>query len=287
MKNFKSYFGFNKQERSGIFYLLLLIIVLQFSYFGLKYYPFETNDNLFELDAKNQKAYDSLVMVSNSSKNILKKPFNPNYISDFKGYSLGMSPGEIDRLRQFRAQERWVNSAEEFQKVTGVSDSLLNNMAPFFKFPEWVTPEKKAKKSVSKTEVRVAIKDLNKASSYELRKVYGIGEKLSKRIIKFRDRLGGFLVNEQLYDVYGLEPEVVERVLQRFQVLDSPNIKKININEATIEELTTLVYFRYKVAENIVSYREENGPFATKNDLFNVPEFPINKIDRIALYLSY
>lgn len=292
----KSHFNFNKQQRSGIFYLLLLLIVLQFSYLGLKYHPFKSNDNLFKLDVKNQKSYDSLVMVSNSSKSTSKKMFNPNYISDFKGYSLGMSPLEIDRLHQFRVQDKFVNSADEFQKVTGISDSLLNSISPYFKFPEWVSQKRDSgQKNITKYSSSMGsdlrpnkeIKDLNTASAEELKQISGIGEKLSARIIKFRDRLGGFLVNEQLYDVYGLESQVVKKALQRFQVLNPPSIEKININTADIDELASLIYLRYNVAENIVIYRQEKGQFTSLDDLFNVPEFPVNKIDRIGLYLSY
>ncbi|MGD1946098.1 MAG: ComEA family DNA-binding protein [Croceivirga sp.] len=286
MKNVKSHFSFNKQERSGILYLLLLIIVLQLFYLGLKYYPFKTDKNRFELDIENQSAYDSLVIFSKKENKSAIKMFNPNFISDFKGYSLGMSIDEIDRIKRFRAQDKWINSIEEFQTITKVSDSLLKTISPFFKFPDWVNKKKKRLEGRAKEKL-IVLKDLNKASALELQQIRGIGEKLSARIVKFRNRLGGFLVDEQLYDVYGLEPEVIKRVLKQYQVLYPPNIKKININTANIDELTTLVYFKYKMAENIVRYREENGPFESKEDLFNVVGFPINKIDRIALYLLY
>ena len=286
MKNVKSHFSFNKQERSGILYLFVLIIVLQLFYLGLKYNPFKSDIIRFELDIENQSAYDSLVIFSKKENKSAIKMFNPNFISDFKGYSLGMSIDEIDRIKRFRAQDKWINSIEEFQKITKVSDSLLKTISPFFKFPDWVNKKKKRLEGRAKEKL-IVLKDLNKASALELQQIRGIGEKLSARIVKFRDRLGVFLVNEQLYDVYGLEPEVIKRVLKQYQVLYPPNIKKININTANIDELTTLVYFKYKMAENIVRYRKENGPFESKEDLFNVVGFPINKIDRIALYLLY
>lgn len=283
----KSHFNFNRQQRSGIFFLLTVLVVLQLGYFGLKYYHASSSVSLFELDVENQKKFDSLVLVANTSEKVSQRLFNPNYISDFKGYTLGMSPVQMDRLHQFRAQDKFVNSTEEFQKVTGVSDSLLNTFSPFFKFPDWAKNMEKATKVNPKKQSIEKVKDLNLVSANDLKRIRGIGEKLSARIIKFRDGLGGFLVNEQLYDVYGLEPEVVQRTLQHFQVLDPPDIKKININTADEDELTSLIYLRYNVAKSIVMYRKENGAFTSKDDLFNVPEFPMNKIDRIALYLSY
>ncbi|MEM1259743.1 MAG: helix-hairpin-helix domain-containing protein [Bacteroidota bacterium] len=283
----KSHFNFNKQQRSGLFFLLILIILLQLGYFGLKHYPNRSGANLFEPDVENQKRLDSLVLAQNSSERIAQRPFNPNYITDYKGYTLGMSPLEIDRLHQFRTQNKFVNSAEEFQKVTKVSDSMLRAISPFFKFPDWIKNTARSAQVPEERQSIEKVKDLNLASADDLRQIRGIGEKLSVRIIKFRDRLGGFLVNEQLYDVYGLEPDVVQRALQGFQVLSPPKIKRININTATVEEIAALVYLPYQVAENIVIYREENGMFTSLDDLFNVSDFPINKIDRIGLYLSY
>jgi DNA uptake protein ComE-like DNA-binding protein len=284
----KSHFNFNKQERNGIFFLLLLITVLLLTYFMLSNHPLNDSTSNFQVDEVNQSKYDSLVALSNIRANPNKSKFNPNYISDFKGYTLGISALEMDKLKEHRRQNKFVNSAREFQVVTGVSDSLLNEISPLFKFPEWLTNTKIVTKREA-TEQLTLLKtvDINQASANDLRQVNGIGEKLSARIVKFRDRLGGFLVNEQLYDVYGLEPEVADRALKHFQVLRPPEVKKININTANVDELASLVYLRYHVAQNIVTYREENGAYASLKDLFNVSEFPINKIDRIGLYLSY
>lgn len=283
----KSYFNFTKQERRGVFFLLVLIAVFQLAYFGLDRFSTPNGTDAFSLDIKNQLLTDSLGIEKRKSK-LRFKPFNPNYISDYKGYLLGLSPLELDRLHNFRAQNGFVHSVEEFQRITGISDSLLKGISPFFKFPEWT---RTTKPTTKRTEVnnngKPEILDLNTASAQDLKKINGIGEKLSARIIKFRERLGGFLVNEQLYDVYGLEPQVVERTLKKFQVLNPPKVKKININTANPDEIASLVYLKYKVAKNIVIYREEHGAYTSKEDLFNVSGFPINKIDRIALYLSY
>ena len=46
---------------------------------------------------------------------------------------------------------------------------------------------------------------------------------------------------------------------------------KININQASVEELSQLKRVGTKYAERIVQYREENGPFAKGEDITNVP----------------
>ncbi|MDT0541054.1 helix-hairpin-helix domain-containing protein [Croceitalea sp. P059] len=287
MKNFKSHFKFNKQERSGIFFLILLIIVLQGIYFYIKTNPL--NDSIVHLNQIEQKKIDSLKKVASQKKVLRIFPFNPNFISDYKGYTLGMSPKEIDRLHLFRETNKFINSKEEFQQVTLVSDSLLGVISPFFKFPNWVSNEKvgfqERGQFISRKE-KTIIQNLNTASASQLKSIRGIGDKLSTRIIKFRDRLGGFLINEQLYDVYGLEPNVVESTLEKFQVLNPPTVNKININTATILEISSLVYIPYQVAIEIVEYRELQGRIKSFEQLTLIEGFPAEKLERIVLYLS-
>ncbi len=284
----QSHFKFNKQERSGIFFLLLIIFVFQGIYFYVKAQPFNGNPKV-EVNTLAQSRLDSL--KNTVEKDTLKLfPFNPNYITDYKGYTLGMSSVEVDRLLTYRATGRFVNSAEEFQEVTQISDSLLATVAPYFKFPKWVNQQKNkteiGKSSQDEAAKSKSIKDLNSATAKELRTVSGIGETFSKRIIKFRDRLGGFLVNEQLYDVYGLEPEVVKRALEKFQVMDVPTVQKININTATVEQLSSLIYIDFNLAREIVSYRETNGAFSSLDELKELTSIPADRIERIKLYLT-
>ena len=113
-----------------------------------------------------------------------------------------------------------MNSAKEFQKVTGVSDSLLTVIQPLFKFPEWT---KNSQKTAVKPKAKPnAVKDLNTVTETQLQKIRGIGKVLAKRIVKYRTSLGGFRHNHQLYKVYYLDTIVANRVLEKYQVLNSP-----------------------------------------------------------------
>ncbi|WP_350287766.1 helix-hairpin-helix domain-containing protein [uncultured Croceitalea sp.] len=285
----KSYFRFNKQERSGIFFLLLLIVCLQGLYFFFKTTSFDEDTSTLKLNTEHQVAIDSIRQRNLQEEAITNYSFNPNFISDYKGYTLGMSPEEIDKLHAFRELGKYVNSVERFQEITGVSDSLLKKISPYFKFPNWVkSPATDSSKKKVRTDKNTIskVQDINSVTAEDLRSISGIGDKLSVRIIKFRDRLGGFLVNEQLYDVYGLDKTIADRTMAKFQVLKVPKVPKINLNTASFEELSSLVYFGRRFAAKIVAYRNEHGPFSSFEDLFNITEFSINKIDRIKLYLS-
>jgi competence ComEA-like helix-hairpin-helix protein len=215
--------------------------------------------------------------------------FNPNFISDFKGYQLGMSVSEIDRLLEFRKSGLYVNSAEEFQNVTGISDSLLKVISPSFKFPSWVNNKQRAlyPERFSKDKTPVAVKDINLASAEDLIEIYGIGPALSERILKQRETLGGFSNMEMLSDVWGLSPEVVEKLKDRFEVKELPNIKKVHINTATMKELSQFPYFRYPVSRDIVTFRSMNGSIKCIDDLAKIKSLPPEKIVIIAVYLDF
>src|SRR5690606_11171392 len=114
----------------------------------------------------------------------------------------------------------------------------------------------------------------------------GIGEVLSHRIIQFRNRLNGFLVDEQLYDVYGLENAVVRRILNEFAVKEKPEITKFNINKASASDMATLPFISFNLAREIVDYRMLHEGFESLEELKNVEGFPVQKFDRFALYLT-
>jgi DNA uptake protein ComE-like DNA-binding protein len=220
-------------------------------------------------------------------------PFNPNFISDYKGYKLGMSVREIDRLLAFRKQNKYVNSAEEFQNVTQISDSLLKNIAPYFKFPDWVKNKKqfssfqKEDYSVFAKKEKIVVIDINKATAEDLIKIYGIGEAIAERILKQKESLGGFVAMEQLSEVWGLSPEVIGNLNKHFKVFVVPNFKKIDINNASIKELAQFPYFKYGLAKQIVTYRSMNGDIHTIEDLTKIKGFPVDKAKIISLYLDF
>ena len=285
----KSFLHFSKSQQIGIILLFLIILVAQSIYF------FKDFNSEYKVDKEqaawlaNQSIIDSVKLQQANYKPTIY-PFNPNFIKDFKGYKLGMSVEEIDRLLAFRKQNKFVNSASEFQAVTKVSDSLLKAISPYFKFPDWVQNKKNnyqpfEKKNDSKAE-KVIVLDINEASKEELMKVYGIGDKISDRILTEKEKYGAFVSMEQMNDIWGLSPEVIENLNKHFKVKSAPKIKRININNASVKELSQFPFFKYALAKDIVIYRSMNGDIKTE-DLSKIKGFPIDKIKIIALYLEF
>jgi len=293
--NFKhrTYFmKFTREQRTGIFLLFVIIIVLQLVYYFVDFSPVMKKDSREQQWLSLQAEVDSMILHKPDGKSVMY-PFNPNFISDYKGYKLGMSVEQIDRLLAFRKQNKYVNSAKEFQNVTKVSDSLLNAIAPFFKFPDWVNHKKdnseykNYQNSAFAKKEKIALVDINQATKEDLIKISGIGEVISLRILTQKEKLGGFVSMEQLKDVWGLSPEVILNLNKYFAVTKLPNLTKIDINNASLKELSQFFYFKYDLARQIVKHRSMNGDFKNIDDLIGVNGFPVDKANFISLYLDF
>jgi DNA uptake protein ComE-like DNA-binding protein len=294
MNIFKSHFWYHKNQRNGIFILILLIVIFQFIIVFVDFY----SEEKVNIDTPKVIAFhhqiDSLRKINLENKRLKIFPFNPNYITDYKGAQLGMSLVEIDKLLAFRKTGKFINSRKEFQKVTTISDALLNSISPYFKFPNWVVERNQNMQLSTSRDTRLFAKkskyiltstDINLAVKEDLKTINGIGEKLSERIIKYRSKLQGFSTLNQLYEVWGLDTEVVGKLLLVFKVINLPNIKKINVNTVSFRELLKNPYLDYELCKKIFEYKDEVAELQDITELKNIIGFPLDLYDRIVLYL--
>ena len=289
MPQLKSYFIFSKSHRVGIVILLLLIVIAQLCYYFVSNQKATNSEDTQWLLAQNE--IDSIKQQMATKKDTIY-PFNPNFISDYKGYKLGMSTQEIDRLHQYRAQNKYVNSAAEFQKVTLVSNAVLEKISPYFKFPEWVSAkQEKSNKTFQvfapREKKEVIVKDINLATKEDLIAVYGIGEKLADKILIEKEKFGGFVSMEQFQFIWGISPEAIQDLQKRFVVKNTNSITKIAINDLSIKELSKFPYFNYSLAKEIVIFRTMNNGIKEIADLTKIKGMPNEKLKIIALYLEF
>mgnify|MGYP003639285551 FL=1 len=285
MKNFKSLFAFDRKQQRGIFVLMLLLIVVLAVFIYVKQKPKEV------LSLKDTTTYqskvDSLAAVQQRRRDTIY-PFNPNYITDYRGYKLGLNVEEIDRLHRFRESGKFINSRKDFQQVTQVSNQWLDSIAPYFKFPDWVTrPENSYKNDNTWLQGRkVVAKDINAASQEELKKVYGIGPALSSRILQERERLKGFIDISQVRGVYGFTDSTMIQLKKHFYVTPPSGFLKIALNTATEEELLSIPYFDDYLVEKLVEQRTLRDGFKSWDKVMLTSRFPQEKLGLIQLYLS-
>lgn len=292
MRYLKPHFWYNKSQRNGVLFLLSCIVVLQIVYAFVDFSSDVTLDADKEELRSFQAQVDSLKEIELARRKPKVYPFNPNYITDYKGSQLGMSLQEIDRLHAFRKSKKFINSSKEFQQVTHVSDSLLLKISPYFKFPDWVTKQQSKKMTILRKEESYKDKhlitstDINQATVLDFQSVSGVGETLSKRIIQYRKRLRGFAFQKQLYEVWKLDKEIAGRVLLKFKITKKPNFKKININVATFKQVLSNPYIDYDLCKKIFAFRDEVAELQSIEELKNIAGFPLDKYERIILYLE-
>src|SRR5690606_36678480 len=132
MNKLKSYFMFSSGHRNGIFILLVIIFVLQIIILNFRsistFFVKDSDEQTKTKWLAFQQKIDSL-KLQKSEREVKLYPFNPNYITDYKGYMLGMTVEEIHRLHQFPTAGKLDNSVSDFKNVTKVSASLLNKIS--------------------------------------------------------------------------------------------------------------------------------------------------------------
>lgn len=287
LKYIKSQLVFHRSQRVGILFLLALVLGLLYIQIFVSF----SEENSFDIHSKEvrllQREMDSLRRVDSLERLPKLYPFNPNYLTDYKAYTLGISPAAFDRLLAFRNTDRWVNSAAEFQAVTGISDSVLNSISPYFKFPNWVTRPKTKREFYNEKPVLSPSEkiDLNTATKEELQKVNGVGPVIGERIIKLREKLGGFHDEVQLYSVWGLKDTVVERIMRQFAVKTPTVINKMNINRISASDLSTIPGVSFELGMEIWQFVRVREGLLDLSELLKIEGISPRRLQVFRLYL--
>jgi len=179
--------------------------------------------------------------------------FDPNKATDSEFLRLGFSGKQITTIRKYLDKGGVFRDKDDFFKIRVISENQKRILA------DWVVIE-----SVQKAEPKgkIALKtstiEINSADSIQLKQLPGIGSVLSKRIVKYRDLLGGFYSVSQLKEVYGLSEETISLIEGKVTV-DVTQIKKLDVNFADANELSRHPYLKKSLASKIVKFRTKNG----------------------------
>lgn len=293
-KYFYHWYYYTQSQKRGFIALLFVFFAVQLLLYLYDQQQFDIGGregSVVEGQHKIQKEIDSLRLLQASKKDTIYL-FNPNYLTDYKGYILELTPEELDRLFAHRAANHYVNSSLEFQRVTEVSDAWMAKYSRYFVFgnrrkngstTNYIGASTSKQKEKAKP---IVIRDINAATIETLQEIYGIGPVLSKRIIEDRTKWGGYVHIDQVKFVYGLSEEVIASLLQQYAVLSPPQIIQIDLNNATVNDLENIPYLNYYLAREIIKYRSLYGDFVNKEQLKEIEKIPLDKIHIISLYLE-
>ena len=261
---------FSRTQKAVLLFLTLLLCIQTLVFFiSPKNHTIEE----FMEDKALQAKWDA----SEAEKNKIIYPFNPNYISSYKAYQLDLSAAQYQAILAWRNKGNFFQSSQEFQRVSAVSNEWMSTYAPYFKWPQY------QKKAVPPKRKLVHLGALNTATQSDLKKVNGVGEVLSQRIVRYRERLGGFATTDQLYEVYGLDATVVERITTQFS-LSAVSHPKIALQTASLSELAGLPYLNYQEAKQLIGLRTRNDTLSFQG-LKKTVKWDSLKFQRLALYL--
>ncbi len=257
---------------------------------------FVTFDNILkelkEAEKRNANFSDTLNQAnsySNSSKFSAKNsspkpeahffPFNPNTQSPEKWKELGLSPKQISTITHYQEKGGKFFKKEDLKKIYGISESLYLQLEPYIQLPEkprqanfeskWNLHKSDSlhnkQEQVQKLETPHQV-ELNSADTAELKAIKGIGSAFAKRILNYREKLGGFLSFKQLYEVWGVDTETISKIIPQL-TLNTAMVRKISINHCNVSDLKKHPYLNYNIANNIVLYRDRHGDFTKLQDI--------------------
>jgi competence protein ComEA len=229
---------------------------------------------------------DAFVDLS-SSKN-KKLPFNPNKISRQQWLSMGLPLPAFESLERYRQKGGVFRRPDQVFRIPHLSRELAGELAQLVRL-DTGTKVVRAFKSPEgrKSRVPEGPFDLNLADSLQLKTVFGIGSKTAARILEYRRNLGGFVKEEQLYEVWGLDSLVAEELMDIAFLSSPPGIRAINPNTATEEELTLHPYIRKGLARLIVRYRKQHPPYSKPEDLLGIRLFRTEQVEKLRPYLRF
>jgi competence ComEA-like helix-hairpin-helix protein len=306
-----NYFYFTKKERRGTVVLLIIITILILIPF---FYPLIIKEKVIPVDTyaddiarlalledsgKNKKQlFDNdqyhyqRTYTADVTSNTALFYFDPNNTSASDWEKLGVKSKTISTIQNFTSKGGKFREAKDIKRIWGLSPVLADKLIPYVRIgtrsPSTEFTYEKKVYPVNLTTFRkkeYAPVDINASDSGSFTSLPGIGDKLSRRIIKYRDKLGGFYSAEQVGETFGL-PDTTFRKIRSSLVQSNVQVKQININTATVDELKAHPYIRYHLANVIIQYREQHGKFNTVDQIRNIMIVTDSMYKKVSPYLT-
>jgi len=280
MKRFlKNYFIFNKRERNGFLVLLFIsaLLLVYLYYLSVRNGSVEMDTRAFEKEVLAFEAAQKGAVVNDpggddrqaygheSWKSYRKKEFtafDPNGRSEAEWMQLGLSKKQAAAVKKFEARGGRFYSKEDVKQLRCISPKQYAALEAYISIPGKEGREKERRPDPY-PERRI---ELNSASRFELLHIALIDSSLAENILKFRNNLGGFYSKEQLKEVTAFDTSLFAKVSAALD-LDTENLRQLDVNLASISQLSKHPYIRFNVAKALVLYRETHGNFKTVEDI--------------------
>lgn len=233
------------------------------------------------------------LQVTNSFPNQRKiaispvQTFDPNTVKESELISMGLPSYLAARWVKYRNAGGRFDKAVDLKRLYGLEEDMYHALQPFVAIPK-AKPRPIVKAEIMATAPRITLVDLNHADSTQLEQLPGIGPVLAGRIIGFRELLGGFVQNEQLLEVYGLQKEHYDRCITRLTHLpDSTIVGKMRVHSSDFKSLIGHPYINYQMAKTWTRFAENHGPISSEQELKNVLPIADSLFQKVIPYLKF
>ena len=206
-------------------------------------------------------------------------PFDPNTTSREDLIAMGLSERVIDNIINYRDKGGHFDNADDFGKLYALSKEDFETLKPFIQIEKQILPFEE------QTGESLVMIELNSADTLDLQQLSGIGPAFARRIVKYREMLGGYTNKEQLLEVYGMDSVKYVTIAANISV-DQHQIHKININSASVKELINHPYIEFYLAKSIITYRDNIGNYQNIDELLNAKLIYQELYLKIAPYLT-
>lgn len=212
--------------------------------------------------------------------------FDPNTLSAEGWKKLGLRDKTIATIVNFRNKGGKFREADDIKKIWGLFPDEAERLLPYVQITVTAAPVyENSQASYNRpryTPAEVTV-EVNSADSTGFIALPGIGSKLSQRIINFRNRLGGFYDVEQVKETFGLPDSVFQKIKPMLQVVGE--VKKINLNNTSLEDLKIHPYIRYHLANALVQYRLQHGNYQSVEDIRKIMILTEENYQKLKPYL--
>lgn len=217
--------------------------------------------------------------------------FDPNTLTTDGWKKLGLRDKTINTIQNYLSKGGRFKKPEDLEKIYGLYKNEYEKLLPYVRIKLQETAYEEQKQidngittSPKDYSPRYTVVDINTADTTGFIVLPGIGSKLAFRIVNFREKLGGFYSIDQIKETYGLPDSTFQKIKQYLK-LENNSLRKININTASIDELKAHPYIRWNLANPIVAYRNEHGPFERIEDIKKVMAITDDIYRKISPYL--
>lgn len=255
----------------------------------------EADLKIMEAQAPQQRSYSK---EATPKKPIQRFAFDPNTATVSELEQLGIPPFLAKRIDKYRQKGGKFRAKSDLRQIYDFPSALYSELEPYILLASESKNEAfNTRKRTNETEAAppinrypakktIVVFDINTADNSQLHPLRGIGDKLSLRILKFRDALGGFYDKGQYAEIYGLD-SLTRAELSLNTHIEAP-VKKISINTATAEQLYAHPYLRNrKLVAVIINYRNQHGPYRTVEDLEKIKIIERQTLEKLTPYLSF